>query len=274
MQENKIEDSDYRLLDEALASEAIKNTFRLGWEFITLNQKFTLTAMVIFITLNILGMIPILALIFMVLSAVFGLSIQIHMGRTLYLSRNIKEYISEIENSNLETILNRYSATAFGAYLGWVVLLLIFLVIFGVASGGTGLINGNMSDAELINALLTLGVPFLLVALILSYVQPLVQANIVMANSFQDGFKAVFSIFSTNLWQKALQKSYFKYVTIFGTIIILLIFTFSFIIGMITTLTGLTMIGNILLIIIMYIFTIIMIAGSMMLKRLVDGPRY
>ena len=70
MQENEQKNRDFRLIDEALASEPIRNTFRLGWEFITLNQKFTLTAIVIFILLNILGMIPMIALIFMVLSAV------------------------------------------------------------------------------------------------------------------------------------------------------------------------------------------------------------
>lgn len=271
MQENEQKNRDFRLIDEALASEPIRNTFRLGWEFITLNQKFTLTAIVIFILLNILGMIPMIALIFMVLSAVFGLAIQIYIGRTFYLSNSIKTYISEIEDSNLEAILNRHTATAFGAYIGWVALLVLFIILFSMVGGSMGIITENMSEADLINALILLGFPFLIVALILSYVQPLVQSNIIMANSFQEGFKAVFTIFSINLWRLSLQKSYFKYVASFGFVIILVLFIFAFIIGMISSLSGLALLGNILLMICMYVFMIIMSVGAMMARRVIEN---
>ena len=271
MQENTQQNRDFRLIDEALASEAIKNSFRLGWEFITLNQKFTLTAIVIFVLLNILGMIPMIALIFMVLSAVFGLALQIHIGRTFYLTNSIQTYIDEIEDSSLEAVLNRYSATAFGAYMGWVLLLVIFLVLFSVVGGSMGILNENMNESDFLNALFLLGFPLMLVALILSYVHPLVQANIIMANSFKEGFRAVFTIFSINLWRLSLQKSYFKYVAIFGTVIILLLFIFAFFIGLITTLTGLAIVGNILLMVCMYVFMIMMSVGSMMAKRIVDN---
>jgi len=270
MYENNTQNSNTRLIDEALSSEPIKNTFRLGWEFITLNQKFTLTAMIIFVSLNLFGMIPIASLIFMVLSAVFGLVIQIHVGKTFYESQDIKSYINEIKESSIDKILTQHVATAFGAYLGWVVLVLLFIVLFGFIGGSMGIINEQMNEADIFNSLVMLGFPMLLIALVLSYVQPLVQANIIMANGIQEGFKAVFTLFSTNVWRSSFQSSYFKYVAGFGLVIILLLFFFAFIVGIITSLSGLIIVGNILMVVLMYIFMIIIAIGSMMAKRRVE----
>jgi hypothetical protein len=270
MYENNTQNSGTRLIDEALTSEPIKNTFRLGWEFIKLNQKFTLTAMIIFVVLNLFGMIPIASLIFMVLSAVFGLVIQIHVGKTFYESQDIKSYINEIKESTIDKLLTRHVATAFGAYMGWVVLLLLLILLFGFIGGSMGIINEQMSEADLLNALVTLGFPMLLIALVLSYVQPLVQANIIMANGVQEGFKAVFTLFSTHVWRMAFKSAYFKYVAGFGLVIILLLFFFAFIVGLLTSLSGLTIVGNILMVILMYIFMLIMAVGSMMAKRTVE----
>jgi len=270
MYENNIQNSDTRLIDEALASEPIKNTFRLGWEFIVVNQKFTLTAMIIFVVLNLFGMIPVATLIFMVLSAVFGLVIQIHVGKTFYASQDIKNYIHEIEESSIDTLLTRHVGTAFGAYIGWVVLLLLVILLFGFVGGSMGIITEHMNKVALLNALVALGFPIFLIALAFSYVQPLVQSNIIMANGIQGGFKAVFTIFSTRIWRMAFQSSYFKYVAGFGLIIILLLFFFAFLIGLLTALSGLAIVGNILMIVLMYIFMLIMAIGSMMARRSVE----
>lgn len=270
MYENNTHSSDTRLIDEALSSEPIKNTFRLGWEFIKLNQTFTLTAVIILIVLNIFGMIPVATLIFMVLSAVFGLVIQIHVGKTFYESQDIKSYIHEIKESSIDNILTRHVATAFGAYMGWVVLLLVSMFLFGVIGGSMGIINEQMNQVDLVNALAILGFPLLLIALVLSYVQPLVQANIIMANGIQEGFKAVFTLFSIRLWRSAFQSAYFKYVAGFGLVTLLLLFFFAFLVGLVANLSGLPLVGNILLVILMYVFMLIMAVGSMMSRRIVE----
>ncbi len=70
------ENNNRLLVDEAIAFEPIKNTFRLGWEFVKLNQQFTITAMIIFILLNLLVTIQVVSFIFMVLSAIFVILIQ------------------------------------------------------------------------------------------------------------------------------------------------------------------------------------------------------
>ena len=270
MYENNTHNSDTRLIDEALSSEPIKNTFRLGWEFIKLNQTFTLTAMIILIVLNVFGMIPLVSLIFMVLSAVFGLVIQIHVGKTFYESQDIKSYIHEIRDSSIDKLLTRHVATAFGAYIGWVVLLLLLIFLFGFIGGSMGIINEQMNEVDLVNAVVALGFPMLLMALVFSYVQPLVQANIMMANGLQEGFKAVFTLFSIRLWRSAFQSAYFKYVAGFGLVTLLLLFFFAFLVGLVTSLSGLTIVGNILLVLLMYVFMLIMAVGSMMAKRLVE----
>jgi hypothetical protein len=68
----------------------------------------------------------------------------------------------------------------------------------------------------------------------------------------------------------AFQSAYFKYVAGFGLAIILLLFFFAFLIGIITTLSGLTLIGNIFMVILMYLFMLIMAVGSMMARRRVE----
>jgi len=264
MHENNIQNNETRLIDEALASEPVKNTFRLGWEFIKLNKTFTLTAMIIFIVLNIFGMIPVASFIFMFLLGIFALVIQIHIGKIFYESKDIKNYIIEIKESSLDKLLTEHVATAFGAYMGWFVLALVLMFFFSAIASSIGIVNE-------LNGLVILSIPILIVALFISYIQPLVQANVIMANGVKEGFKAVFTLFSTHLWGLAFQSSYFKYVAIFGLISILLLFLSSFIVGLVTNLSGMPIIANVLMLILMYIFMIIMAVGSMMAKRIVEG---
>ena len=270
MQENKIQMNEKQLIDEALALEPIKNTFRLGWEFVVLNRQFTLTAMLFFIVLNLFGTIPILALIFMVFSTVFTLVIQIYVGQTLYYSENIKSYITKIENSRLDNSLTAYIAPAFGAYMGWISLGIMFVFLFSLTAGTMGLISENMNESDLLNLIFQLGLPLLLIFLIFSYVQPLVQANIIMSKSFREGFRAVFTLFSIDLWRKSFQKAYFSYVAIFGTLLMAMILLALFILGTLGSLIGLSFLMNILLLGLMYIFMIMMAVGSVMAKRIIE----
>jgi hypothetical protein len=270
MQENQKQNNEIELIDEALASEPIKNTFRLGWEFVVINRQFTLTAMLLFIILNLLGMIPLLELISMVCSAVFALVVQIYVGKTFYFSNNIKNYVSAIEKSRVEGSLTPHIAPAFGGYMGWFALGLIFVFLFSFIAGSMGLISANMNENDLLNLIFTLGMPLLLIFLTLSYVQPLVQANIILSNNFREGFRAVFTLFSFNLWRKSFHKAYFSYVTIFGTLLISVMFVSVFIVGALGSMVGLGLVMNILLLVVTYVFMIMMAIGSVMAKRIVE----
>ena len=270
MHNSTIEEHNLYLVDEALASEPIKNTFRLSREFIILNRQFTITAIVMFIVLNLLGTIPVLALFFMVFAGVFGLIIQIHVGQTFYKSDSIQTYITSIKESRIDTLLTKHIAPAFGAYLGWIVLFLIFIFSFGFLAGSMGLISDTMTENDLVNLLTTVGIPFLLFAMVLSYVQPLVQANIIASKSFGEGFKAVFTLFSIDVWRSSFNMPYFKYVAIFGTVVVGILFVAVAIVTAIGSLIGLSLIGNILLLVVMYMVMVLMAVGSMMAKRLVE----
>ena len=125
-----MQESNRRLIDEALDFEPVKNTFRLAWEFIVLNKRFTLIAMGVFIVLNLIGSIPVLSLIFTVFAAVFGIVIQIHSGRTFYATQNIETYVQEIKDSRVEEITSKHLRTGLGIYLGWLSFLLFTYYYF------------------------------------------------------------------------------------------------------------------------------------------------
>ena len=262
-----MQEDNLRLIDEASQSEAVKNTFRLGLEFIKLNQTFTLTVMGILIFLNFLGMIPLISLIASMLAGVFGIALQIYAGRAFYEAKDITSYVAFIQKSRVDDeSLRRHISTAFGAYMGWVVLIFIFVFIASIVAISSGLVSENMSQSDVLLAFASISFPLILVALILSYVQPLVHSNIVLANDFPEGFKAVFTIFSKDVWSSAMQKSYFSYVAVLGLFIML----FMIPVAIVFATLGTGMILNILLVIVSYIVMIIMSIGAMMARRIVE----
>lgn len=262
MQENNI-----RLIDEALSSEPIKNTFRLGWEFVTLNKKFTMTMMVVILILTLLSVIPILGVVFSVFSSALILSIQIYAGRLVYETENIETFVDEVQQAEGENVVKQYFAPALGAYMGWMVMALLFIGVITLMIGGMGGVSENMNNAELLALLTTIGLPMLSVLLLFSYIQPLVQANIVMSNDFKEGFFAVFTIFSADVWRGAMQGSYFKYMFWLGLIVLGVSILFGFLFSIFGAIPFLNVF---IMIIFVYIFMIIMTVAAMMAKRIVE----
>ena len=264
-----MQETSERLVDEALLNEPVRNTFRLGWEFITLNRQFTLTAVIIFVLLNMLATLPIASVIFMVLSSIFGTAIQIHIGRTFYEAESISGYLETIKQSSIEPILSKHFITAVGVYLGWVVLLFVILIFLASFTNFGNNINPNIGNEAILLMLMQIGIPFILLVAILSYVHPLVESNIIMANSFQEGFKAVFTLFSLELWRRSFQKSYFKYVASFGLFVMLMAMLGALVLGMLRG-TPVSMVADILLVAGMYVLMVFIAIGSMMSRRLVE----
>ncbi len=174
--------------------------------------------------------------------------------------------MAQIEDSTIDNLVRKDISTAFGSYLGWFPLTLLFTILLASISSVMGITpHMYMVGYDSINLFVVLVLPLLFI----SYIQPLVQANIILSNGFKEGFKAVFTLFSINLWRSSFQLSYFKYIVSFWLTIIILLFLFSFFIGMLGTI-GLSIIGNILIFILVYIFMITMAISSMMAKRLVE----
>ena len=267
MQENNM-----RLIDEAIAFEPVKNTFRLGWEFITLNKKFTMTVMVVLLVLSLLGLVPLVGFIASIFSSALALAVQIYAGRLVYETDNIESFVEEVHNADGQDIIKRYFAPALGAYMGWMVMALLFVGIISLVIAGSGIsfqggISATTNNAELFSLLSTIGIPLLLVGVLFSYVQPLVQSNIIMANDFKEGFFAVFTIFSADVWRDAMQGVYFKYIAVYGVIILLAMFLFTFIFTIFSTIPILNIL---VLVVFVYIFSIMMTVSAVMAKRIVE----
>ena len=252
-----------RLIDEASEFEPVKNTFRLGWEFIRLNQIFTVTVLGLIILISFFGIIPQLSLVATMLAGVLSMTLQIYAGRAVYTSKDITSYVELIKKSRIDTPeIKEHFSTAFGAYMGWITVLFFFIFMVSMIANSMGLIHENMNEDEIRMAYASISSPLIVVALVLSYVQPLVHSNIVLSNGFSEGFKAVFTLFSRDVWSSSMKKSYFIYVSIFGLVIMGVAVPF------ITLFMG--MFFNIILLIGFYMLMIIMSISAMLARRVVE----
>ncbi len=260
MQENNM-----RLIDEAISFEPVKNTFRLGWEFITLNKKFTMSAIVVLLVLSLLGSIPLVGFIFSVFSSAFALAVQIYAGRLVYETDHIETFVDDVHQIDGQKLIERHFAPALGAYMGWMVMALLFIGLVSLFLGSTNMSATN--NTELIALLSTVGIPLLIVILIFSYVQPLVQSNIVMSNDFKEGFLAVFTILSANVWRRAMQGSYFRYISVYGLIVLVAMFLFGFIFAIFS---AIPILNIFILIVFVYVFSIMMTVSAVIARRIVE----
>lgn len=259
-------ENNSRLIDEAIASEPIKNTFRLGWEFLTLNKKFTMSVMLVLLALSLLGLIPIVGFIFSVFSSAFLLAMQIYVGRLVYETEDIELFVSEVHNVEGQNVIERYFSPALGAYLGLMVMLLLFVGVISLMVGDKAVdVNNYM---ELSSALSGVWLPMLIVTLLISYVQPLVLSNIVMANDFKDGLLAVFTIFSADVWRAAMTGSYFKYIFVYGLCVLLSFFLFSMVFSVFAVIPILNIIT---LMVFVYLLSIMMSVSAVMVRRIVES---
>ena len=223
-----METEQVRLIDEA-RHEPIKNAFRLGLEFMDRNRMLAAMTMGIFLVLSLLEMVPVLGMVAGVALGVFSQAVQIYVGRTFYAAPGIEGYVSAAESAKFKEFLTRYLAQAFGAWLGWLVLSLVFMVLFIIffITGGTDLSAFDqtaMQDEEqiysLILAVLEAGTPLVLAGLLLSYVYPIAQGRVIRSGGFGEAFRAVFSVFSPAVWASAMHAAYFRYVFFFSLALI------------------------------------------------------
>lgn len=263
MHENNI-----RLIDEAISSEPIKNTFRLGWEFITLNKPFTLTVVGVMIFLTLLGFVPLVGFIFSLFAGVFALAVQIYVGRLVYETDNIETFVSAIKDANGEDLIQRYFSAAMGAYMGWMVIGIGLIALITLLLGGMGISDSSLNNSvALLSLLSTVGLPALVIALMISYVQPLIQANIIMSDTFREGFFAVMSLFWVDTWRRAFQGVYFSYVARLDLLVLGVSFLFAFIFSIFAVIPILNIV---VLLLFVYLLMIMMSVAAVMAKRLVE----
>jgi len=265
-----MQENTKRLIDEAIEHEPVKNSFRLGREFIMLNKKFTLMAIAIFIILNIFGAVPLVGIVFSVLAGIFAIAIQIHIGSTLYGTDNIESYVNQIEESRIDEVLGRHMSTASGVYMGWLALMVLIFFMLGLFLSFSGAVTQNMSEVAMLKVIGQYSMPIILLALLFSYVQPLVHSNIILATSFGEGLKAVFTLFSKDVWRSAMQKHYFMYVAKVGLVMSAVVILVSLLVAGTMMVPGLSLLIIILMLALMYIFMVFISLMSMMSRRMVE----
>ena len=254
------------LLDEARASEPIKNTLRLTWEFIVLNKKFTLITMTLFFILNILT--PYLGILAIVPSGVFSLIIQIYFSKLVYNSQDIEEFIESIKGSKVEEAVSKNAFVAVGAYVAWVVLFVALIFVLGLVVKNSGVhLESIKTVEELMPIAQILFLPVVILTLFVSYIHPLVLSNIALAEDFKEGFLAPFTIFSPALWRASFKNGYPKYIIM----IMGLTFLGALLLGIFMSLPIINMVAGFIFIVVMYVYIIFNSVVAMMGRRIVES---
>ena len=259
-----MQEDSRRLIDEAISFEPIKNTFRLSWEFVILNKKFTLTAMSMLLLLNLLTMF--LGLLAMFASGILSMAIQIYISRLIYQTENIETFIAESKESKLETIVSKYSFTAMGAYFGTITLLLIFLALLTLLIQNLGVDLENIKLEELVVRLQPFALPMVLFTLAISYIYPLVESNIALSRDFKEAYRAVLTLFSPTLWRKTFHREYFRYISL----LLLMVGAGMLFFGVLITIPVINIFSGFIIVIVMYLYMVLMSVTSMMARRVVE----
>ncbi|NEW60807.1 hypothetical protein GSY74_05885 [Sulfurovum sp. bin170] len=247
-----------RLIDQAIENP-IKNPFRIGWEFFKLNRGLAFAIIGVHFLLSILGLIPAIGILFSIASGIFVMAVQIYVGKLFYQAEGMSEFAKAVEESSLQNIIDTETKTAIGAYMGW--------ILFAIVVGFTVALSLGANMQEMAHATSTakdIEIPLtpilvLLGLLVLSYVFPIVQANVILAENFKEGFFAVMRMFSANYWRKAMTGGYFKYISLFSLVLLGFMLLLGLLLSIMLSISPLFyLLIMVLMIPIMMIFTVIM----------------
>ncbi len=221
-----MESNGMQLRDEA-RREPVKNAFRVGWEFVEQNMALGWATVAVFVVLSLVEFVPLVGFAATIAVGVFSQSIQIFVGRAFYGAETMEAFVSEASGVKLSTFLTRYQAPAFGAWLGWAavgfVMLLAWMALVLLLGGDPAALEtagGDEAFETLFQAMGVAVLPVILIAMLLSYVYPIVQGRVILSDSFGEAFKAVFSLFSPTVWKHAMAGEYFSFVFFFGLVLI------------------------------------------------------
>ena len=261
-----MEEKHQKLIDEAIANEPIKNTFRLGWEFIVLNQTFTAISLGVAVVSNVLStMVPSIGFIVMIIYGVYMLGLQILIGKTIYESENIENFVQKVKEIEFKSFVEKYLPLAIGAVIGWAVVYTVILMGILIIGLLAYFITGNME------ATLTLAfIPASILLLFFAYIQPLIQAKMALGENLEETMMAVFTIKDKKVREQSLNKQYFKYISSILLVFLAIPFALSTAQGMGLLPSTLNSLFMLVLPILMYISTVILSVGYMLSKQMVE----
>jgi hypothetical protein len=263
-----MQENNTRLIDEALGSDPIKNTFRLGWEFVTLNKKFTYISLAIVVGMHLLSRLdPSIGFFLMLMYGFYMIAVQIEVGRVIHSTQNIETFVADVEAIDVSKVLKGHGERIIGSVIGWSLVYLGVMVFFVLVGFMIYLFVGNMNEV-----LALVLIPTVALLLLVAYLQPLIQAKVALSSNLEESMFAVFSIVKPELRIRAFRKSYFKYVASLLFVLLAIPFALTTIhsIGLFSSIVFLNEILSILLPIAVYIATVIMAVGYMMAARMVE----
>ena len=192
-----MQENNTKLIDEALGSEPIKNTFRLGWEFIVLNKKFTYISLAVAIGTHVLSYLDAsVGFFLMLIYGFYMIAVQIEVGRVIHGTQNIETFVADVEAIDAKNVVKGHIERVIGAVIGWSLVYTGMMVLFVVFGFMIYILVGNMNEA----VALTL-VPSVVLLLLVAYLQPLIQAKIALSSNIEEAMFSVFSIVKPELRQ-------------------------------------------------------------------------
>ncbi len=203
-----------------------KTAIALAWNFFKGNYALNFAVIAILILLNLLGMIPIIGMLFILAYSILSLSVQIYFGRGVDKAQRPEDMAELAAQSKIADVLSAYLQVAAAAFLALFAISLVFMALFGVVVGMSGGIenmqNGVAAQAQMSVMLGSAGVAglvLILVAAFLFYFFPAVMGRVIRSDTFVDGFKNVFLLFSPNMWKACFNKEYFVLVLVWSLIL-------------------------------------------------------
>ena len=203
-----------------------KSALDAAWRFFKGNYALNFGVIAILIVCNLLGMLPIIGLLFIFAYQILSLAVQVYFGRVVMEASSLEDVETQAAQSRIGDLLTAYLQTAAGAFLALFLIALIFLVLMGLIISASvdfeQLENGAMMQAQMMGMLSAsgfMGLLIIFVGMFLFYFFPAVLGEVIKTDDFNAAFKKVFLLFSPSFWKRCFNKEYLTLVFIWSLIV-------------------------------------------------------
>ena len=205
-----------------------KTAMVLAWNFFKGNYALNFAAVAILLVLSLLGIIPIVGLLFVFAYSIVSISIQVYFARAVNSVQSEEEIADVAARTKIGELLVTYLHVAAGAFLALFTISLVFMLLFGATVSMNmdieTLQNGvAITQSEMVGMVFgasgVVGLLLLLIAAVLFYFFPSAMGEAMLSDTFTDAFKKVFLIFFPSHWKRCLNKEYFILVLVWSLIL-------------------------------------------------------
>ena len=203
----------------------------LSISFLKGNWALSLGVIAVLIFFNLLSLIPMIGILFMFGYSVLLTSFQIYVAKASLKVRDTQDMESIAQNSDIKSLFSENIEVAFGATLGLFTISFILITIFTIVFSFTptfALMQKSpfyifAPDPVTIIVLLV----FLLISMWFGYVYPAVAGEVYLSKNFKGAFTKNFLIFHPTIWEKSINKEYFKLIAIWSLIVFFIALLFA-----------------------------------------------